>query len=65
MVLYRLHLAANGDENGTGLLWNLFLAAIPLIWSAGFRVASARKRPILAALCFILTQVATYKQAMA
>ncbi len=54
MVLFRLHLASNSSGNGVGLLWNLFLAAIPLVWSAAFVAALARKQRIWAAISFVL-----------
>lgn len=36
------------------LLWNLFLGTLPLAWSAGFRYALQRGRPMLTGLFFVL-----------
>lgn len=52
LVLFRMH--ASGGKNGWGLLWNLFLAAIPLLWSAAFASAIGRKQPVWATICFAL-----------
>ena len=57
LVLFRISL---GNENsgfgksGYGLLWNLFLAALPLIWSSIFQGAIARKHWFWASLSFVL-----------
>ena len=51
-MLYRMYWGA--DKNGAGLLWNLFLAAIPLGWSAAFSAAMTRGRPAWATLWFAL-----------
>ena len=48
MVLFRLY--RGGDGGGRGLLWNLFLAAIPLFWSEIFVRARARQRPLWGAI---------------
>ena len=50
LVLWRLHLG--GDILALGLLWNLFLAFVPLCWSAAFQKALARQRRLPAALYF-------------
>lgn len=50
LVGYRNYLAS--DALFVGLLWNLFLAAVPLFWGAAFQAASERKRPFLAAIAF-------------
>ena len=52
MVLCRMDWGA--DKNGAGLLWNLFLAAIPLGWSAAFGAAMTRGRPLWATLWLAL-----------
>ena len=52
LVLFRLYLGHDGL--GYGLLWNLFLAALPLLWSSAFQRAVARKRWIGAATSFVL-----------
>ncbi len=52
LVLFRLY--RGHDGLGYGLLWNLFLAALPLIWSATFQSAIARKSLIWASLSFAL-----------
>ncbi len=49
-----LHSFVGGDKSDLGLLWNLFLAVVPLLWSLAFRSASTRKRPVLAAVFFLL-----------
>ena len=59
LLFYRIHLASpfpddSGGGIATGLLWNLFLAFVPLIWSSAFQAASAGRRPILASLYFFL-----------
>ena len=50
LVLFRLHL----DGQGRFLLWNLFLASLPLLWGAAFAGALAHGRRVLAALCLVL-----------
>lgn len=52
LVLYRIYLAA--DMLAVGLLWNLFLATLPLLWGAAFERALERERRILAGLYFVL-----------
>ena len=52
LVLFRLYLGRDGL--GTGLLWNLFLAALPLLWSSAFQSAVARKRWVWASVAFVL-----------
>ena len=47
--IYKVH-----DGGGYSLLWNLFLAALPLAWSSIFGSAVARKRWIWAGLSFVL-----------
>ena len=59
LLAYRSHLAVhsygeNGEKSTRGLLWNLFLAAVPLLWSTAFQVATARRRPVLAGVFFFL-----------
>ena len=59
LLAYRSHLAVHsygesGEKSSRGLVWNLFLAVIPLLWSAAFQAATARKRPLLAAIFFFL-----------
>jgi len=49
---YRIYLAS--DSLAIGLLWNLFLAAVPLVWSAAFQTTIERKRPFLAGGFFFL-----------
>jgi uncharacterized membrane protein len=43
---------AEMDFLTVGLLWNLFLASVPLMWGAAFRTATERKHPLWAALFF-------------
>jgi uncharacterized membrane protein len=50
LILWRLHLAS--DLLAVGLLWNLFLAFVPLCWSAAFEKAMALKRMGVAAIYF-------------
>lgn len=52
LVLFRLYLGHDGL--GYGLLWNLFLAALPLLWSSTFQSAVARKHRIWASVSFVL-----------
>jgi uncharacterized membrane protein len=52
LIAYRMHLAA--DLQAVGLLWNLFLAVVPLFMSVAFQAASARRRSLLAGVCFLL-----------
>ena len=52
LVVFRLYLGHDGL--GTGLLWNLFLAALPLLWSSAFQSAVARKRWVWASASFVL-----------
>ena len=52
LIAYRLHLA--WDMLPIWLVWNLILAAVPMLFSAGFRAANARKRPFLANGSFCL-----------
>ncbi len=59
LLAYRSHLAVhsygeNGEKSSRGLVWNLFLALLPLLWSGAFQAATARKRPLLAAIFFFL-----------
>ncbi len=49
-----LHSSIADDKSNLGMLWNLFLAVVPLFWSLAFRAASIRKRPIAAAVFFSL-----------
>ena len=52
LVLFRLYIGH--DRLGYGLLWNLFLAALPLLWSSSFQNASARKLWVWASISFVL-----------
>ena len=52
LVLYRMFWGVDWD--GIGLLWNLFLAALPLLWSSAFVRAVARKNWVGASLSFAL-----------
>ncbi len=52
LLLVRSELTANWIA--LGLIWNLFLASVPLFWSAAFQAALQRSRRGLAALCFAL-----------
>ncbi|BCM94382.1 hypothetical protein IAD21_06289 [Abditibacteriota bacterium] len=52
LITYRIHLAY--DWLAVGLLWNLFLATLPLLWSSAFRSAVERNRTIQAGLFFFL-----------
>ncbi len=59
LVTYRGYLAANmfvgaGEKSTHGLLWNLFLAGLPLVWSSAFQSAASNKRPALAGIFFVL-----------
>ena len=59
LLAYRSHLAVhsygeNGEKSSRGLAWNLFLAVVPLLWSAAFQAATARRRPVLAGVFFLL-----------
>jgi uncharacterized membrane protein len=50
LLSFRIYLNPNGIE--IALMWNLFLASLPLAWGAGFQSASHRKRPVAALLFF-------------
>ncbi len=52
LITYRIHLAY--DWLAVGLLWNLFLATVPLLWSSAFRLSIARGRLFWAAAYFFL-----------
>ena len=52
LIGYRIHLAPDGLA--LGLLWNLFLASVPLLWSSAFASAMRRGRGLLAGACFFL-----------
>ena len=58
LLAYRSYLTpqafVGGDKSTRGMLWNLFLAVVPLLWSLAFQAASARNRPALAASFFCL-----------
>jgi uncharacterized membrane protein len=59
LIGYRVYRAPDSfDASGTrfmmGLLWNLFLATVPLLWSSAFQAFMERKRPILAGISFFL-----------
>lgn len=48
LVFYRLHFEPEFLD--IWLLWNLFLAAIPVLWSQALRVAVVRGRPVAASV---------------
>lgn len=50
LIAFRIHLAPDGLA--VALLWNLFLAAVPLLWSAAFQSAMQRGHRFWAALFF-------------
>jgi uncharacterized membrane protein len=52
LIGFRIHLASDGLA--VALLWNLFLATVPLVWSWAFASAMQRHRPVLAGACFLL-----------
>ena len=52
LVLLRTYIGHDGWSYG--LLWNLFLAALPLLWSSTFNGAVARKHWIWAVISFTL-----------
>ena len=52
LVLLRTYIGHEGWSYG--LLWNLFLAALPLLWSSTFKGAIARKHWIWASVSFVL-----------
>ena len=57
LVLFRIYLGHNewdGGKSGYGLLWNLFLAALPLLWSSALQRAIARKHWLWASITFVL-----------
>lgn len=57
LVLFRIYLGHDklaGGKSGYGLLWNLFLAALPLLWSSAFQSAIARENGIWAGVSFVL-----------
>jgi uncharacterized membrane protein len=58
LLLCRIYLVSrfpsSGGKTAVGLLWNLFLATLPLLWSSAFQSASARRRPVLAGVYFCL-----------
>ncbi len=59
LLAYRSHLAVhsygeNGEKSSRGLVWNLFLAVLPLLWSTAFQAATVRGRPVLAGVFFSL-----------
>ena len=49
-----VHSFLSGDKSSLGLVWNLFLAVVPLLWSLAFQSAYAQKRPALATAFFLL-----------
>jgi uncharacterized membrane protein len=59
LIFYRINLASDSPR-GTGiksmlwLLWNLFLATVPLLWSSAFKSFMAHKRSVLAGVSFCL-----------
>ena len=52
LVVHRPHLAK--DKSADGLLWNLFLAAVPLLWSSAFRWSFEGRRFLLSPVFFVL-----------
>jgi uncharacterized membrane protein len=55
IVGYRIVAGNQGRGlNGIGLLWNLFLAAVPFFWSIVFRWADRNQRPVWAIVSFAL-----------
>ena len=57
LVLFCVYLtryAPGAGKAGYALLWNLFLAALPLLWSSAFQSAVARRRWIWASIAFVL-----------
>jgi uncharacterized membrane protein len=59
LISYRIYLAPGrfASSNGKfmlGMLWNLFLATLPLLWGAAFKTFIEGKRLILAGAFFIL-----------
>ena len=59
LIWYRIYLASGlhhtiGEKAGLGLLWNLFLATVPLLWSSAFQTATIRQRPVWAGIFFCL-----------
>jgi uncharacterized membrane protein len=57
LLAYRIHLTSNvesdvGAKMAFGLFWNLFLATLPLVWSAGLESAAAKNRSVTAAIFF-------------
>ena len=58
LLTYRSYLTfhsfVNDDKSSLGLVWNLFLAVVPLLWSLAFQSANARKQPTWAAVFFFL-----------
>lgn len=61
LIFYRIYLASdslrgNGTKSMLGLLWNLFLATVPLFWSSAFQAFMKRQRlaPAGGAFCLWL-----------
>ena len=52
LIAYRIHLADDGLAKG--LLWNLFLATVPLLWSSAFKSAIENRQFFLSAAFFVL-----------
>lgn len=52
LIFYRMYLGA--EWLAFGLLWNLFLAVLPLLWSSAFQNAIARGHRVLAGVFFVL-----------
>ena len=48
------HSDLEGDKSSLGMVWNLFLAVVPLVWSLAFQSANTCKRPALAVVFFFL-----------
>jgi uncharacterized membrane protein len=58
LIVARVHFATEASpryvKSGQGLLWNLFLAVVPLLWSMAFQASGARRQPFLMSLFFLL-----------
>lgn len=58
LLTYRSYLTTHsftgGDKSSLGMVWNLFLAVVPLLWGVAYEAADARKCPALAAVFFLL-----------
>jgi uncharacterized membrane protein len=52
LITYHIYVVA--DRLMFWLLWNLFLATVPLLWSSAFETFIQRNRPVVAAIFFSL-----------